>query len=755
MRNYSSKQLWKGATRTLIAVAVSTAFPMHAALAQEANATANDGTKLETVLVTANRIVENAREVPMSISAIKGADLDTYNSGGEDITVLAGRVPSLNIESDFGRSFPRFYIRGLGNIDFDLNASQPVGLVFDDIVQENPIFKGFPIFDLDQVEVLRGPQGTLFGRNSPAGVVKFDSAKPTNTFEGYANVGIGRWGASNLEAAINIPLGNGWSMRASGMSQNRDDFITNPEPTGTKNFGGYHDAAGRVQFAYKNGDFDALINVHGRDMSGDATLFRANIIQPGTNNLVPGFNFYNYPTDGINTQTLYSEGASLHLNWKFNDMVLHSITGWDSARYFSRADVDGGYGAGAGSGPFGTIPFPSETADGTPNLRQITQEFRLQSNTKDPLQWVGGLFFFKEDVEVDSYDYNSLAPGNPQDGYAVQNQHAKSWAAFGSVSYAVNDKLKIRGGLRYTDDKKDFDTQNFVSPPGGAGVDGIHRLNPRSDNTSWDLSANYAIDNTTSAYARVATGYRAPSIQGRTIFGSTSPSMAKAETNLSYEAGVKKDLLDGRARINAAVYTYTVSDMQLTAGSGGVNQNQLVNAAKAVGSGFEVDGQFKITRELKTSFGLSYNKTEIKDPNLYVYACGDGCTVLNTPQSATPGAPVSINGNPLPRAPKWTADFNLHYETAVGNGDFYANTDWSYKGSNNMFLYSAVEFTEKPMILGGLNVGYKWGNGKYEVGAYVRNLTNRVQLVSAIDFDNLTGIVNDPRSYGVQFKTTF
>ena len=239
------------------------------------------------------------------------------------------------------------------------------------------------------------------------------------------------------------------------------------------------------------------------------------------------------------------------------------------------------------------------------------------------------------------------------------------------------------------------------------------------------------------------------------MFGSTLPSEAKAETNLSYEAGVKKDLLEGRARFNAAVYTYTVSDMQLTAGSGGVNQNQLVNAAKVTGTGFEADGQFKITRELKASFGLSYNKTEIKDPNLFVYACGDGCTVLNTPQSAAAGSPVSINGNPLPRAPKWTADFNLHYETAVGNGDFYANTDWSYKGSNNMFLYSAVEFTEKPMILGGLNVGYKWANGKYEVGAYVRNLTNRVQLVSAIDFDNLTGIVNDPRSYGVQFKTTF
>ena len=109
---------------------------------------------------------------------LSGEKLDVLNSGGNDVRFLSGRVPSLNIESSFGRAFPRFYIRGLGNTDFDLNASQPVSLVYDDVVQENPILKGFPVFDLERVEVLRGPQGTLFGRNTPAGVVKFESVTP-------------------------------------------------------------------------------------------------------------------------------------------------------------------------------------------------------------------------------------------------------------------------------------------------------------------------------------------------------------------------------------------------------------------------------------------------------------------------------------------------------------------------------------------------------------------------------------------------
>ena len=129
--------------------------------------------QLETITVTAERRSEDIKEVPNSVSAIRGEFLDVLNSGGQDIRMLAARTPSLNIESSFGRAFPRFYIRGLGNTDFDLNASQPVSLVFDDVVQENPILKGFPLFDMEQIEILRGPQGTLFGRNSPAGVVKF------------------------------------------------------------------------------------------------------------------------------------------------------------------------------------------------------------------------------------------------------------------------------------------------------------------------------------------------------------------------------------------------------------------------------------------------------------------------------------------------------------------------------------------------------------------------------------------------------
>jgi len=126
---------------------------------------------LEEIIVTATKRVENMQDVPIAMSVKSGEEMDSIRVGGKDIRFLSGKVPSLIIESDFGRIFPRFYLRGIGNTDFDQNGSQPVSLIYDDIVFENPMLKGFPVFDTERVEVLRGPQGTLFGRNTPAGIV--------------------------------------------------------------------------------------------------------------------------------------------------------------------------------------------------------------------------------------------------------------------------------------------------------------------------------------------------------------------------------------------------------------------------------------------------------------------------------------------------------------------------------------------------------------------------------------------------------
>lgn len=194
----------KNAALHPIAAAVALALLQAGASAQTPASVTGE---ITVVTVTAERRLENIRDVPSALSSLQGETLEVMNSGGQDVRQVAGRVPSLNIDSSFGRAFPRCYIRGIGNTDFDLNASQPLSLELDDVVQDTPILKGFPLLDLASIEVLNGPPGTLFGRNSPAGVVRFESAKPDRGFEAYALSAVGSDRLFNVEGMVNAPLG--------------------------------------------------------------------------------------------------------------------------------------------------------------------------------------------------------------------------------------------------------------------------------------------------------------------------------------------------------------------------------------------------------------------------------------------------------------------------------------------------------------------------------------------------------------------
>ncbi|NQY50540.1 MAG: TonB-dependent receptor plug domain-containing protein, partial [Colwellia sp.] len=236
---------------------------------------------IEVIQVTARKRVENVQEVPVAVTALQGDNLDAYSSSAMDIRFLNAKIPSLSVESSFGRTFPRFYMRGLGNSDFDLNASQPVSLVVDDVVQENPILKGFPVFDLERIEVLGGPQGTLFGRNTPAGLVKFDSAKPTQDLDGFVSLSYGSKNTTDLRAAVGGGLTDNLSARVSLLRQDRDNYIDNKAPGFEQDnvLGGYTDQAMRIQFLYEGDDFNALFNYHARDLDGKPVAFYANGIK--------------------------------------------------------------------------------------------------------------------------------------------------------------------------------------------------------------------------------------------------------------------------------------------------------------------------------------------------------------------------------------------------------------------------------------------------------------------------------------------
>jgi iron complex outermembrane receptor protein len=694
---------------------------------------------LEEIIVTAQRREENLQEVPISVTAMSGERLDSLFEGGEDIRALATRIPSLYAESSNGRLAPRFYMRGLGNTDFDLAASQSVSILFDEVVQENVILKSFPLFDIARVEVLRGPQGTLFGRNTPAGIVKFDTRKPTDEFEGYALGTIGSAGTLNVEGAIGGALNQSKTLqgRISVLSQNREDWIDNGFTGKTNAMGGWNEFAWRTQLLWEPTDsFSGLVNVHGRNMSdGTASIFQANIVSTGDNALNRNFDrdrvFFNEGDD--NPQDAQAAGGSLRLEFDFgNDLTLTSISAYETVSNRSLGDIDGGNPSGPGF-----IPFQSVTQDGLDDLDQYTQEFRLASDASSKLFWQVGAFYFDSDFKVTT---------NPFFVPPTTLQHKNTaWAVFGQVSYDMTDRFNLTGGLRYTDDEKDLNpiATNFPVSP----------VNVQDDQISWDLSALFTINDDFNVYGRVANGFRAPTIQGRDVAFFAPPSTAKSETITSGEIGFKSTLADKRVRVNGAVYYYRIKDQQFTAIGGAGNFVQLVNADKGIGTGFDLDSEILFTENFSVTFGASYNKTKIDDPTLRVATCGSG--------QCTPTDPIDVNGfalvdgNSFPQAPDLILNTTLRYSMPVDGGELFFLTDWAFQGDTQFFLYETQEFHSGDIYEGGVRAGFTADDNRWEIALFGRNITDEENLKGGIDFNNNTGFVNDRRIWGATFKINF
>ncbi len=706
---------------------------------------------LEEVVVTARRRAENIQDVPVSVTNLAGENMDVFTSAGVDVLALSGRLPSLKIETSNGRLAPRFYIRGLGNVDFDINASQPVSVIFDDMIMENVVGKSFPMFDLDRIEMLRGPQGTLFGRNTPAGVVKIISKRPTEETEGYVSASYGTYAQTTVEAALSGKLdpASDLSTRLSFLYNSMDDWIDNAAPGFEQSevLGGYDDIAARLQVLWNpSDDFSALLNIHGRDLrNGTPTVFRANTIVPGTNDLVPGFERDVVFADAVSRsiQSADQLGAIATLEWDVagGGYTLTSISGWHTIENQSRGDIDGGYGAvfAPPSGP-GFIPFSAESEDGLRDYEVITQEFRIASNDLGRLDWQAGLFYFTEDTLFFTRGYDSLAGGISL-GTNLTSQKADAFGIFGSLDYEISDVLNLTVGLRYSDDKKDY----FTTDLGGA------RTNVSDSAVTGDVALTYALNDDVNLYGRLATGFRAPSIANR--FGS-GISVGQTETITSIEGGIKSDLLDGQMRLNAAVYLWEMSDQQLTAVGGVANATSLINADTTNGQGFEVEVQWVPDDNWFLTLSTSYNDTEIDDPNLTTVVGGGGPTVFD-PTFQIPGAfgPITIariDGNSLVHAPEWLVNLTLRYGFPTANGEVFFLTDWSYQSEADFTLYETAEFRDD-MTEGGLRIGYSHNEGQYEIAAYGRNITDDESMIGMIDFINLTGFVNMPRLFGIEF----
>lgn len=740
------------------------------AMAQTASASVDteDSGELGDIVVTAERRSEKLTQVPVSVGVVGGDDLRAFTGGGDDTLLsLAGRVPSLYAETTTGRIFPRFYIRGLGNIDFYLGASQPVSIIQDDVVLEHVVLKSNPVYDVQQVEVLRGPQGSLFGRNTTAGIIKFDTARPTQELDGQASISLGSYKTVNLDAGIGGPIvADKLAVRVSAMIQHRDDYVDNTfvgasadgTTTPQKNaMGRFDDANARLQLLFTpTENLSLLLSGHIRDYSGTSTLFLRGGLVKGSNDPIASRKTVAYDEAQGNNQAYKTKGASAHLTWDFGGASLTSITAYETTRGYSRGDTDGGAAAlfpvnGVANG-FG------QSQGQIRDLDQWTQELRLASEGDGPFKWqVGGYYFDSRDT-TDFYQrafFLTTAARNPNNWVRLHNINT-SWAVFGQASYKIGDRFTITGGARYTEDKKSTRLLKTADTAAGAVTyTGRRFVELEGKEPSWDISALYQMSDDMSVYARIARGFRGPTIQGRSAVFNSDFTTADSETITSYEAGFKSQ--SGRLRFNASAFYWQLKDIQLN-GNDSNGNGVLFNANKAVGYGAEAELEYRPVPNLSLSLGGSILHTEIKDKNVYAQVCAlNGvivCTVENPVITRTVfGAPAyfaQIDGNPLPNAPKWNLNFTARYDLPVGErGKVFVATDWNVQGYTSFVLYKTKEFTSNGNFEGGLKIGYDTGD--FEIAAFARNITNEKNLKGVIE-NYMAAVYNEPRIIGVSLS---
>jgi iron complex outermembrane receptor protein len=717
---------------------------------------------LEEIVVTAQKREENIQDVPISITQMSGDRLTARFSGGEDILALASAAPGLHVESSNGRLSPRFYMRGLGNADFTQAASQPVSIVFDDVPMEKSALKSFPLFDMDHIEILRGPQGTLFGRNTTAGIIKVDSRRPTEETEGYMKASAGEMGTYNVEGAFGGALIDDTLMaRFSLLHQNRDDWIDNGFTGKNDAIGGFEVTAMRLQFLWNASDNVTVWVMHQRqDQDGNsASAFRANVFSTGSNSLNDNYDRETVYFDGgdNNPASIKSHGTTVKLDWELGDYTLTSITSYqDVYDRAARADIDGGFGclftcsgpSGPASDPFSpfTSPFVVNVDTGSDiEMNQLTQEIRLASNFGGAFNYQVGVFYFDDEFSGDAQ--NQSAGATVYQTASTSEIDNTTWAVFGQGSYDINDQLRLTVGLRYTDDEKDADHIRFTP----TGPVALAPISLDDDNVSWDVSLAYALTDVSNVYGRAASGFRAPTVQDR-LEDDPSVTTADSETIMSYEIGYKA-LLE-KTRYSIAAFYYTVDDMQLTAVGGATNSTRLLNASEGIGYGIEFEMDYVITDNLVISGGYGYSKTEINESGLATAPCGSGLCTVKDPLNADGFA--IIDGNPFQHAPEWTLNIELDYRRPLANGnELYFFTDWKWKGETNDFLYESIEYTFDTQYEGGVKIGYRNLNSDWEVGLFARNVTDEDNPIGGIDFANLTGYVNQPRIWGAEASYRF
>jgi iron complex outermembrane recepter protein len=699
-----------------------------AVLADESTVVVDSTTgQLDDVIVTAQRRAESIQDVPTAVTAISGnmvlaADL---GSSAANITYLVANTSA----GETAPTRPRWWIRGVGTGAQGFDVQSPVGVYFDDVYFSNANATGQPIFDLERVEILEGPQGTLWGKNTTGGAIDFISAKPAFTPSGYAKVDRSSYDDLLVEGAYGDAIVDDVLAARGSFHAESSPGAYNNTFTGTTETR-FHDDAGRLQFlANLPSDWTALLNVHYRDYYGNGNPWT--VIGAGPNgqyykdtpNTPSGYTPNPDPTvtsqNAPNTAQIRQEGVALTVNGQIGRNTLTSITAYEGFQTVTFSDSD-------------DTPLEILRGWNSGHTQQYSEEVRLASPRGDRWNWLAGAMWFDEDIN--SQTVQAILPDaatgatptglNPKYLYSSFLQNTKSYSGFGSTTLNVTDQFNVTGGLRYTKEIKgdDLDILNAAPVPGNPlsqynnvgnwwlpqSVNGLKSIATQDVTKGWgawtyDATPEYKITDHARVYFKYAHGFRAGGYNSSAT-SAANIDVVNPEYLTSYELGAKTEWLNGRLTANADVFHYKYTDIQINVVTAGISQ--LTNAGAGKANGAEITLEALPIDNLHVRVNLGWLDTEFTD-----YTTGG----------------ISYAGNAFVRSPRNTDVVSADYRFPLANGSsLLLATDWRY--SSKYYFYSNDQVdpnvTQGGFTLGNARLSYLIG--KVTFTGYVNNVTDKI-----------------------------
>lgn len=732
---------------------------------------------IEEIIVTATKREESLQDVPVTMTAFSSETIQEL--GLTSNLEFDNQVPNFQLNSEFGVSAPTIFLRGFGNESFYSNGLNPIAIYNDGIYAGQNTVQGFQVFDLERVEVLRGPQGTLFGRNATGGLVNFISRKPelSEAINSRLSLTAGEYGQLDGEGAVGVPLGDTAAGRFSASVHTNDGVYENVSPFYDGKDEGAVDAwaaRGLIRWQPTN-DLDLLLNVHGGKSDSRITAYKAtyNDCPPGA---VPGEfqngcsgpfgfgltdapGFYETKLSFPSKEKIDTVGVGFEANWDIGRYTLTSVTGFDSAEMLRFENDDGN---------ILSILDSTYTAD----TDFWSQELRVTSNYSGPFNWLAGFYYYGDELDTQIH-FNSSDLFGGVGISQVLAQETSTWSVFSEVSYELQERWKLSVGLRLTDDERDVDIETWLYNAEGVINPGavpaaflplvavnipttlaasraaflaplIPLSNVKDDWFEWSGRAalSYKISDDQMVFASASRGFKGGEFNGGALFAPAEATLTSPEIMEAYEIGYKGTLFNDRVQANLTGFLMKLNNQQVlisdVSGTGGFIPF-LSNAGKSESKGIELELKIKPSEAWLVTFNTGYLDATFKE-------------------FFDPGTGIDHSGNRPPEAPEWTLSGLVSYQQSLFNGTVSAVVDWHW--SDDRFFNTANEPNISQDAYGIVNgrLAYSFWGEKIELALLVKNIFDKEYLNAAFDlqtFGNNIFQPGHPRTVGGQITVYF